>query len=307
MYHPGISLKSECGGVVTPNESANDVEILAELERVLARDPTIQQAGETLEAIVALHRASAAPVHLAIALRRLGHVHLRSGQVSLAIDRWQEASDLLRGRASDPTAVGSLVEVLIDLGGLLCATQRGEAAESPLLEATTILRADAQLSGRFAWALNLLAASRQMTGRTEAALQALREAEAVARHIAKASRSSSDASKWALLLNNIGRAEIDVGRPEAARDTLETCLEVTRELIEVARSPDHLILHSAVSNRYGHAMELIGRPETALQFYGEAAEIMRALVRDGRKDLAEDLADVEANLSRLLEKPDIDR
>jgi tetratricopeptide (TPR) repeat protein len=302
MYYPAIVLKPICEGVVMPDESANDVETLADLERILAQDPTLRQAGEALEAIVALHQARAAPIPLAMALRRLGHVRLRSGQLSLAVDTWQKASHLLRGRANDPTAVSGLAEVLIDLGGLLCATQRGEAAEDPLIEATAILRAESHMSGRFAWALNLLAASRQMTGRAEAALEALREAEAVARHIAVASRSSSDAAKWALILNNMGRIEIDAGRPEAARHTLEICLEVTRELLEVERSPNNLTLHSAVSSRYAQAMERIGQPAMALPYYDEAVEIMQALIKDGRQDLTDDLADVEANRSRLLEK-----
>jgi len=295
-----------------PNEAVDAVETLAGLESVLTSEPTLQQASEALEAIIALHRAGAAPMLLAMALRRLGHVRLQQGQPPAAIEAWQEASDLLRAKTLDSPSAEMFVEVLIDLGGLLCAVQCGEAAEVPLLEATTILRDERRVTGRFAWTLNLLAASRQLNGRAEDALTALREAEAVAKAVAHDSRSPPDAARWALILNNIGRAEIAIGRPQDACRTLETCLAVTRELIQAGGSPNDLTLHSAVSNRYGHALEQIGQPAAALRFYTETVEIMRTLVSAGRRDLAEDLADVEADLARLcgalaVSQPDDDR
>jgi tetratricopeptide (TPR) repeat protein len=265
----------------------------------LAREPTIQQVEAALEAIVGLHRAGAALMPLATALRKLGHVRLQQGNAPAALEAWQEASNLLRAIPLDPAAAAMFVDALIDLGGLLCAAQRGEAAEAPLLEVTAILRGEARATGQFAWALNLLAASRQLTGRAEDALAALYEAEAVAQAIARESQSPRDAASWALILNNIGRAEIAVGRPQDACRTLETCLAVTRELVQADGSPNDLTLHSAVSNRYGRALEQIGRQAAALPYYSEAVEIMRALVSGGRQDLAEDLADVEADLTRL--------
>jgi len=283
---------------MTSNATTEGGETIAELEAALARAASAEQAEAALRAIVALRRSgTAAP--LAGALHQFGHVQARQGKMPDAIDAWREASDLLRDMSFDKSATESFVEILIDLGGLHCAMQSGDAAEMTLLEAIAILRAENSATARFTWALNLLAAARRLMGRNEDALIVLYEAETVARTVAHASRAATDAANWALILNNIGREELTAGRPANARDTLERCLAVTRELVQTSGSQNDLTLHAAASNRYGHALEELGQPAEALPCYAETVEIMRSLVGGGRQDLADDLADVEADLARL--------
>jgi tetratricopeptide (TPR) repeat protein len=286
--------------VMTRDATIHAGRTLGEWESALAGAATIEQAEAAALAIVVLRRGGE-PGKLASALHQLGHVQAQRGGLPDASDSWREASGLLRDDLNNPDRHTIFVEVLIDLGGLHCAMQSGDTAEAALLEAVAILRAADSQTARFAWALNLLATARRLMGRNEDALAALYEAETVARSVAHTTRSPTDAAGWAMVLNNIGREELAAGRPEAARATLETCLGITRELAQVSGTPNDLTLHAAVSNRYGHALEDLGQPAAALPCYSETVEIMRSLVGGGRQDLADDLADVEADLKRLRE------
>ena len=233
------------------------------------------------------------PGTLAALLHRQGCLALQSGAPQHARACWEEAY----AACGEAASARQRAAIAADLGRLLL-TMKDRSAISMLDRAITLLRPEPGHDGELAYALAARGSAARHDGDLPAAIAGLSEAAALLEvHLAQ-TRSSRDAAALAHALLDLGRAHLETGGVAQARESFATCVELAEALNAADPTQAARNILNAALNHLGHAEEACGRPERALPLYERSALDMRRLVDEGRADLADDLAQAEADLGR---------
>lgn len=231
---------------------------------------------------------------LASLLHRQGVAHLECGAPHRARSCWEAA----RAACGETAPVQQRAAITADLGRLLLALGDSSAAEA-LDEAIGLLRGEASQEGALAMALASRAGAARHEGDLDQAIASLSEAASLLERRLEQTRSPRDATTLTHALLDLGRAQMSAGRTLAARASFADAVELSALLRDTDPSRTARNLLNAALNHLGRAEEELGQPERALSLFERSAADMRRLVSEGRGDLADDLAQAEADLARV--------
>ena len=230
---------------------------------------------------------------LAALLYRQGCLALQSGAPEHARACWEEAY----AACGETVSARQRVAIAADLGRLLL-TMLDRSAINMLDRAIALLRAEPDQRGELASVLAARASAAQHDGDLLAAIAGLSEAAALLEAHLGQTRSPRDAAALGHALLDLGRAHLATGGVAQARESFANSVELAEALNAADPTQAARNILNAALNHLGRTEEASGRPERALPLYERSALDMRRLVDEGRADLADDLAQAEADLAR---------